>query len=251
MDTATESQFLALARSVYPAEAVAFLVVERGKYRLYPCQNAAPDPNAGILTTAADWAAAEARGEIVAVVHSHPDADGRPSPQDLSAAAASGLAWIIAGFPDGVDGRVDWQKIDPARREIAPLYGRRFIHGLVDCWTFIKDWYHLERGIELIDGYRPDLWWERGLNLYVERYPEAGFRLVRAYPGDDLLRLVEVGDMLLISYASPVSNHAAVYLGENKVGHHLLGRLSSADMLSDYLIRRTTHLLRYEGRPHA
>ena len=49
--------------------------------------------------------------------------------------------------------------------------------------------------------------------------------------------------------ASPVPNHAAVYLGDGLILHHLQGRLSSRDVYGGYWQKITTHILRY-GHSH-
>jgi cell wall-associated NlpC family hydrolase len=45
--------------------------------------------------------------------------------------------------------------------------------------------------------------------------------------------------------ASPVPNHAAVYLGDGLILHHLQGRLSSRDVYGGYWQKVTTHALRH------
>lgn len=138
-----------------------------------------------------------------------------------------------------------WASITPSGWT-APLIGREFHHGVLDCYTLVKDWYAINRGITLIDGDRPDDWWLKGQNLYLERYESAGFRRV---PLSDDKRPDELaeGDMLLMQICSPVPNHAAVWLGDGTILHHLAGRLSSRDVWGGYFRKHTTHALRYAG----
>jgi cell wall-associated NlpC family hydrolase len=51
--------------------------------------------------------------------------------------------------------------------------------------------------------------------------------------------------------ASPVPNHASVYLGDGLILHHLQGRLSSRDVYGGYWQKVSTHALRHPDlHPH-
>jgi len=95
----------------------------------------------------------------------------------------------------------------------------------------------------LVGFVRFDDWWKRGENLYLENFAQAGFFQVDA---DEL----KVGDCFLMQVASPVPNHAAVYLGDGLILHHLQGRLSSRDVYGGYWQKVTTHILRH-GHDHS
>lgn len=47
------------------------------------------------------WARAEDAGEIMAVVHTHPDQPALPSQMDIERCAASGIPWLIVSMPSG------------------------------------------------------------------------------------------------------------------------------------------------------
>lgn len=221
-----------------PMEACGLLLVRKGRLRYLPCANVATDPCRDFEIGVEDQAHADEAGEVVAVVHSHPGASSAPSPADLQCHAGSGLAWWILG----VDG---WRGLPAAGAR--PYAGRVFDYGRADCLTLVADWFWRERGIlippreELAAG--QDLafgWWHRGGDLYREHFAAAGFELVpQAQPGDLLLMRIE----------SPVANHAAVLLAGGKILHHLVGRLSGADVYDRIYRERTTHVLR-PAAPH-
>lgn len=244
MDSRTEKEFLDLAREVYPREAVAFLVVVRGKLRLVPASNVSETPEDEVVTTPEDWNKAESIGEVVALVHSHPGKDSAPSTLDQSACAASGLDWIICGMPEGPDGPIDWTRLP--RSSPAALIGRPFIHGVTDCWTLTRDWYALERKIQLPDFHRSDAWWKRGESKIDANYRAAGFGCIGR--GAGAIGLVQHGDFLAFHIDSRVPNHCAVYIHDNQILHHVDGRLSSRDPLSGFYVERLTHVMRY-GAP--
>jgi cell wall-associated NlpC family hydrolase len=111
----------------------------------------------------------------------------------------------------------------------------------------VRDWYALERGIDLPDFERFDEWWKRGMNLYLDNFGSAGFEDTNLTDRADL----KVGDALLMQVASPVPNHAAVYLGDGLILHHLQGRLSSRDVYGGYWQKVTTQVLRHRDlHPH-
>ena len=125
------------------------MVVIRGRERYVPCTNAAAGTDHFVLP-AEEYAAAEDQGEIVAVVHSHPDVPADPSQADLVACEASGLPWYIVRV-DLVDGAAlagQLVSIEPTGYQ-APLVGRQFAHGVLDCYQLIVDWYARECGVTL------------------------------------------------------------------------------------------------------
>ncbi|MGE0408972.1 MAG: Mov34/MPN/PAD-1 family protein [Amphiplicatus sp.] len=244
MDATTEALFVDYARRSYPEEAGAFLVARGLRFKLHLCRNASPKPTESIVTTPEDWEAAESIGEIVGFVHSHPHGSAAPSKHDIEACRASGEAWFICGFPAGIDGPPEWSRVAGAISEL-PYIGRRFVHGVTDCGSMVRDYYWRELGRDIPDFYRADRWWDRGEDLYVEHFAEAGFEVVAKYPGVDVLRLARLHDVLLMNVGSARVNHAAIWRGANKILHHPYGRLSLETMLDTYHIDRTVYLLRF------
>lgn len=212
----------------YPRESCGLIVNVAGKARYLACRNLSADPDA-VQLDPADYAAAEDTGQVVAFVHSHPDHTSAPSPHDQAVHAASRLEWWIIGS-DGVH-------VMPAAGELA-LEGRRFLHGAVDCYTLIRDYYRQVRGVVIPDFVRTDGWWDRGENLYLANFGAAGFVEVDS-PQD--------GDVVLMKVLSGQPNHGAIWLDGDVLLHHLPGRLSCREVYGGYFRERTTHYLRYQG----
>lgn len=223
------------AQAEYPREACGLIVVAKGRERYVPCRNVAKGSEHFVLP-AEDYAAAEDIGEVVAVVHSHPDAPATPSEADLVSCEASCLPWHILSWPAD-----DLRTIEPTGYE-APLVGRQFAHGVLDCYTLVRDWYQRNRGITLPDFPRRDDWWKHGEDLYMQHYAEAGFMRLEKQDEPEL-----PGDVILMQLRSSVVNHAAVYLGDGLLLHHVHGRLSSRDVYGGYWREITRCVLRYQA----
>lgn len=237
---------LAQAEEEWPRECCGLLIVPEGSphdllsYR--PCNNL-HQGEAGEDTFALDpacWARVEDQGEIVAVVHSHPNASANPSMADRVQCEKSGYPWVIVGWPSRA-----LVELQPTGWQ-APFEGREFHHGVLDCYTLVQDWYRRQAGIELPDFEREDAWWEPGpnqKNLYREGLLAAGFAEVP-------LAELQPGDGLLMRVMSPdVDNHAAVYLGDGMMLHHLYGQLSRVEWWDHPWQRRTTAAVRHKDWP--
>ncbi|WP_144630268.1 C40 family peptidase [Bordetella genomosp. 13] len=223
--------------------------------RYIACRNAASDGDQ-FRIAAEDYATADDAGQVLAVVHSHPDADPLPSDADRVACEASGLPWYIVEVR-AEGGVVEARQVYSWAPEgyQAPLLGRAFHHGILDCYTIIQDWYARERGIELPEFERADGWWETEQELYLDHFAEAGFRrLSDAEP-------LQPGDVILMQVLSKRTNHAGVYLGPRPLAerrdlhplaggmlHHLYGRLSERVVYGGYWLECTRARLRYIGR---
>ncbi len=221
------------AKAEYPRECCGLVIVERGKPVYVPCTNMADTPAAHFVLSAADYDAAEQRGEILKIVHSHPDINPQPSEADKVSCERSGVPWLIVNWPTG-----QIVEFAPSGYK-APLIGRTFAHAVLDCYSLVRDYYRETLGIQLMDFNRREEWWLKGDNLYLEGFKKAGF--------------VEVQDMaehdgLLMQIGSPVINHAAVYIGNNQILQHCAGRLSSRDVYGGGWRRATIKIVRHHSQ---
>lgn len=237
MNEQTQADIILHARAELPREACGLLIVSQGKERYWPCRNLAVGTDQFVLHPQ-DYAEAEQIGNVLAVIHSHPNMSPEPSQADRVSCEASGLPWHIVSVPS-----MQWAYIEPAGYQ-APLVGREWSHGVLDCYAIIRDWYASERGITLPDFARRDQWWMHGENLYMENFAGAGFREITQ---DQL----ELGDVILMRVFSQVPNHGAVYLGDNHIIHHVQNRLSCREPYTTGWRNRTTHILRHENHHSA
>ena len=221
------------ARHDSPIESCGLVAVVKGNYQYFWCQNIADTPEEHFILKG--WDEVEDQGEVVAIVHSHPTTNPQPSTADLVACEKSGLPWIIVN-----PNTEDWGYCEPTGFQL-PYVGREFVFGVVDCYTLVRDWYLREYGIQLRDYQRRDKFWERGENLYLDNFSAEGFRKI---PVEEVQR----GDLILMNLVSPLPNHAAIYMGDQQVLHHVQGRLSSRDVYGGYYGKSTACALRHESR---
>lgn len=230
----------------FPKECCGVVIVVNGKERYRPCDNIAATPDEHFVLSPRDYAKASQEGDIIAIVHSHPNASPLPSEADLVQCEAWGLPWHIvsAWVPDGAESAVAGEPhtFQPSGY-VAPLVGRSFSHGVLDCYTLIRDYYERELGITLRDFERRDGWWnEPGQNLYLDNFALAGFEPIRGP--------MQIGDVILMHIRSRVPNHAAVYIGNGQILHHVMRRLSSRDIYDGYWQENTRLVIRYKGFPN-
>ena len=225
------------AEGQQPRESCGLVVQTHGRGQVYwHCRNLASEGDQFVLSPV-DFAEAEEHcAEILAVVHSHPNASANPSMADRVGCERSKLPWLIVGWPSGM-----LKRLEPTGW-IAPYVGREFHHGVLDCYTLIQDWFVRELEIVLPDFEREDGWWEErpghaAQDLYMNGFTSAGFVQVRGEP--------QRHDVILMNVRSDKANHGAVYLGNGEMLHHLHSRLSEITLYGGYWQRHTVMLLRH------
>lgn len=109
------------------------------------------------------------------------------------------------------------------------LYGRPFIHGKFDCYTFLRDYYKQHYAIELPEKVYEDVWWNNGGNYYMESAIPAGFEVVQPP--------LQVGDVIAMKVRAGVVNHTAIYLGDQRIAHHMGGEVSKEEVFRPAYLR--------------
>jgi len=215
----------------FPKEACGFVLNIKGKEKYYRANNIAPTAEEHFIIDPISYADAEDTGDIVAICHSHPNQGPQPSQADLVACETSKKPWYILSWNGN---KLHYWEPDNYK---APLLGRQFSYGVLDCCTLVRDYYKDELGINFECFQGEVEWWDKGENRYLDNYEEQGFIVVN----DD----IKLYDVFLIQLVSPVPNHAAIYIGNDKIIHHVHGRMSNREIYGGYWRKHTTHRLRH------
>lgn len=231
------------AAECYPNESCGLVVASTDGECYIPCANAHDKPSEHFRISGEAFADAEDIGDVVAVIHSHPNASANPSDADRVQCELSELPWHIISI-GMVDGQPEFGAqgyCEPCGYE-APLEGRQFAHGILDCFTMFKDFLWREYQIRVSNYDREDDWWNNGGDLYsIDRLNAEGFFQIKDEP--------KRGDIILMNVRSKVANHAAVYLGDGTILHHLHGRLSRKEAYGGYWAERTMLIVRHKDMP--
>jgi proteasome lid subunit RPN8/RPN11 len=218
---------VAHAQRVFPQEACGLVYAVGQDNHYFECENLSGHSD-HFKIGARSYAACEELGTVVAVFHSHPYARAAPSAADLASCESSGLPWHILSLPN-----VEWGYCAPTGQRV-PLLGRVFVHGVHDCYSIIRDGILEYCGITIPDFEREDEWWKKGGDLYLDNFGAAGFLRVH-----DELRPY---DVILMQVCSDVVNHAALYMGDDTIIHHLYGRLSTRETYGNGYYRKHTRM---------
>jgi len=237
----------------YPNESCG-LIIKTGprKTEYVPCPNVATTPSQHFMIAPLDWRAAEDRGEVVAVVHSHPDGPSAFSPGDVAACEASELLWYLIRVDKADDGppvATETLSLAPTGVEF-PLLGRPFAYGTLDCWGLVRDFYAREMDIGLPNFYRGlDGWWqdlESDFDPYDDEKLREAAGLVKIYGYPE-----QVGDIVVMQVRSKSGkpNHVGVLLDTSRgtMLHHLYGALSERVVYGGYWRETTRFILRHKS----
>lgn len=218
--------------AAYPNEACGLVIIANGKEEYIACRNIALSKSEHFVLAPEDYADAEDRGTVTAIVHTHPDACAKASQADRVSCEAHGLPWHIFSIHKDLlnGGRIvcgEEYAFGPSGY-VAPLLGREFNYGVLDCLSLIGDYYKQELNIDLHDDQveHRDGWWNTGADLYVNGLIAHGF--VPVYD------TMQKGDIILMQIRGKKPNHAGVYIGNGLMLHHLYGRLSGTDVYGGY-----------------
>ncbi len=228
-----ENQQLAFeyAKTVMPREACGVVIIEKGIEVFVPCKNISEFHDMFEIDPL-EYAAAEDRGEVVEIFHSHCYASPMPSMVDKTVCQETKLKWSIVSVPNNI-----WYEHTPDGYK-APLVGRQWAHGHLDCYNLIQDYYREKLNINLPDFKRDFEWWHKGENLYMQNFEAVGFKAVD--PAS-----IKEHDIILMQILSPVVNHGGIYLGHKLMLHHLHRRLSGRDVYEGYYRKHTNRVVRH------
>lgn len=211
----------------YPNESCGFIIENNDKEVIYfPVKNVSSSPKLSFEINTRAFIEVEEIGDITSIVHSHPKGNLTPSISDFLSMHDYEIEWVITA--------------DKKVRTFRPmpfLPKRNYLHGTFDCYSLIRDAYHLG-GIYLPDFEREDVWWETSANLYADNIKNYFYEIDKDIP-------LNFGDIILICAGSTKPTHSALYIGDNLILHHFTGRLSSRELYAGYWHKHTHSIWRH------
>lgn len=229
----TKAAILDHAMRVFPHECCGFVMCDKGKETYLEVKNLHEKPTDFFRLDPDELLPVlSGRANLRCFVHSHPNGLAAPSSADRVLCENLAVPFIIVSLPD-----TQWSETFPEGWTL-PLVGREFQHGTIDCYSLCRDYYRQKLKIDLPDFYREDNWWLKGKNYYINNIAPTGFTLV-----SDL----RIHDMLLFTAASPVPNHAAIYVGDGLILHHVPQRLSCHQPLGGFWLKNHYATIRHHS----
>lgn len=119
---------------------------------------------------------------------------------------------------------------------------KSYITGLRDCFTCVQEFFIGQYQLEIKNYARPTNWYVGGnLDFFSELFAREGFE-----DTGNSAHNVRYGDVLMMRISrSPVVNHVAIYVGQNKILHHLEGRRSGFEEYNDRWRHRVDRVVRH------
>lgn len=235
-------EIISHAKACYPLECCGVIVNDE----YIACTNIAPHQSQFEICPR-DLVKAGAQGKITAYVHSHPDGSTNPSMPDKIQMNNHGLPWVIT---NGID--IAIHEPDDYK---APLLGREYHHGLMDCYTLVQDYYQRELGITLSNYERDDVWWESAKSepLYLNNFKNEGFFEVDKLQRHDIIlcrlgRTEHVNHALIfVANGQFSSEYTTATIGDSLVLHHPYNRQSLREIYGEQWQRRASIIIRHKS----
>lgn len=130
--------------------------------------------------------------------------------------------------------------------EYEHLAGKQFEMGRQDCFRLAIDFFRDNYGIEITNYARPSDWSADTLDLMALLHERERFHKLEGWT----LKTLRPGDVLCMAIGSRNANHFAIYVGENKIIHHIAHRMSEVETLRDFWRGCTCYVLRHEDVPY-
>lgn len=231
----------------YPNESCGLIYKRGTKGIAVECKNIAGDPKHNFLISADDYAQTLCKGEIIGCWHNHCGSDAKPSDADKQGCENTELTWFIGEVHKNGDKLTFGDKIEVLAPTgfMQPLEGRNYCYGTFDCYTLVRDYYKQKFNIDLGEFQREDDPWLTTKNYFADKAEELGFEKINGEP--------KVGDVFLIQMGNTGDpDHVAIYVGEDRILHQIMGRLSGTAIYGgSYWQEHTISHLRYKGLENA
>ena len=132
-----------------------------------------------------------------------------------------------------------WFSFTPSGWKPDKLIGRQWAWGLEDCWSLVTDFYKEKLNIDLKKWARPKTIKKFAENPYFEKVLlGSGFKEIE-------FKDIQENDILLMEGAYQKLNHVAIYIGDQTILHHVIGKLSCREIFDLQYQQITKKVFRY------
>lgn len=223
------------ANEIYPEECCGVVVRKGRKQIVVRAENEHPDDKTKYFKIPAQTYkdCVKKYDEIIAIYHSHPDGPGNFTYHDIAVSEVLEVPIIMMEWPKG-----NYIFHSPKQGGNIPYTQRPFILGILDCYTLMRDYFRRELTIELPALQVPYEWWKKGENLYLDNIE----KFARRIPG---IKDLKKNDVILMCIEADVPEHGAIYTGDGKILHHMMGKLSRHSVYSRFYQERTHSIWRH------
>ncbi len=218
-------------KSCYPREGCGVFVVIKGMRVWQPITNVAEN-NDDFILDSTEYMNISQKGDIIGIVHSHPDASCKPSESDIKYCNTVNIPYYIFSYPDME------LHVQQPERATKRLYGREYEFGVNDCFEAIRD-YLASKDINIPprSAFEDD-WWKKDLDYFTDK-------IIKDYGYIRVDDSMQKNDVLIFSIQAQVGNHCGVYLGNDMFFHHAENRLSCKENIYPFWKKYITGVYRY------
>lgn len=114
-----------------------------------------------------------------------------------------------------------------------------------DCFALASDFYDVNFGIKVRNYARPSDWDANKLDLIRNFHEKEGFEMITEWKVKDL----RPADILAMASSEGNADHLAIFLGDDKILHHLYGRISREEPFHGFWRDKVMYVLRHPDVP--
>lgn len=209
------------AKEEFPNESCG-MIIDEGIY--VPFENKSESPDKEFLIEDPVWYEFYVQDSVACLVHSHNNYSGA-SFVDQQQQQAMNVPWMVINLKN----RSLMDCIVFGGEEVAPLLGRPFFFGAFDCLSLVRDYYKLEKDMDIPNP--PHSWefWETEAMVedFLDNNKDFPFREVE-FSSSGIFQTIEEGDIVFYNvHGTKNINHIGVVCSKEKeILHHFYSYLS-------------------------
>jgi proteasome lid subunit RPN8/RPN11 len=232
MNSRIKNKIIELAEANPNEEICGLLYYTFDSIEIFPCRNVSlEDKKYSYEIDPQEYIRAVSLGKLCGVYHSHPDDDSLFSETDIEYAEEFALPIYVYGLKDK-----KFAEYIPSSYEIN-LEGLPFVWGLFDCFSIVRNYFRQKHKLFISDYDRDESFANSNSNIIIENMNREKFFIVEN-------KDIQNDDVLLFKSNRIFPHHFGVFVGNSRILHHPLGRLSTIELLTEKEIKSLSYVLR-------